>query len=322
MHVAEEDVSEEEVIEEEVVEEEELASNIIDFNNIVVGDTVGGMTVTEIKNHLNEMYETEDNPLSEWNSVISFDGEVELTGEYIYYDADQAFFGDLVCITSLDEESEAKLPLPEGFSRTIYMCFENYEDAKTALGITGEETTGEITFIIDWFQYVGIESSVWNWANLVEVLDYTVGETELADSTIDFDTVAIGDDIGGLMVLAIENPLETRAEEEGAEDVEIPVLASWNAIIDFQGVLTLTGTYELSTYYGDIVCITELDEESLAKLPLPEDFSRTYMCFENVEEAKEMMPDESGEATFTITDYQYVGTETSMTNVATLVEVL
>ncbi len=156
-----------------VVEESEnndvMISNIIDFETVAVGDVIGAMTVTEVINPLNEMYGNE-NPLVEWNSKISFEGDVELTGEHTYYDADQAFFGDWVCITSLDEESEAKLPLPEEFGRAFYMCFENREEAKEMLGITGEETTGEITFVIDYYQYVGIESEVWNLANLVEIL--------------------------------------------------------------------------------------------------------------------------------------------------------
>ncbi len=150
-------------------DESESAEGIIDFDTVAVGDTVGGMTVTEITNPLDEKYEG-SSPLEEWNSLISFEGEVELTGEYIYYSSDTAFFGGLVCVTYLEKESEVLVPLPEDYNRTIYMCFENSEDAMDMLGITDDvEETGEFTFVIDYFQYVGIESSVWNWANLVEV---------------------------------------------------------------------------------------------------------------------------------------------------------
>ncbi len=148
----------EEGVEEDEDEAEELPSSVIDFESLEEGDTVGGMVVTELEKR------TESWPLGEWNSMITFEGEIELTGEYVLMDEGYSPMAGLVCVTGLDDESLEVLPLPEDYSR-LYFCFENSSDVATTL-LDGM-TEGEGTFVIDKFDYVGIEGGVWNVARLV-----------------------------------------------------------------------------------------------------------------------------------------------------------
>lgn len=138
-------------------------NNIINFDNIYIGQQVGSMTVT-----------TFDTPGSfsdkfmRWNSEIVFTGEIELSGSYEHLSPDTGFFGERVCITELDASSQAKLPIPsDGYTGHYIFCFDGYiEDVKAKFGSAPGET-GQATFTIGQFTFIGLESEVWNGARLI-----------------------------------------------------------------------------------------------------------------------------------------------------------
>lgn len=146
------------------------------------------------------------------------------------------------------------------------------------------------------------------------------GGATVANNVIDFDTVQVGDQVGAMTVVSAEKNIE---------EVDF---ADWNAIIDFEGEITLTGDYYHvpleGPFFSNQVCITSLDAESYAKRPRKDgeitDQGYNLFCFENNDFAKAAFgsePGDTGTATFTIDSYQYVGIESEVVNLANLVSV-
>lgn len=148
----------------EIVSTVEVVSNIVDFETIAVGDQVGGMEVTDI-----EIYSFDTSgQADQWNSTITFEGQVELIANYSHSSLEGPFFADMVCVNSIQESME--LPVVEDDPRGDRFCFENQDHAKVLLGTEpGDE--GTATFVISKYQWVGREGEVVNWATLVEVVE-------------------------------------------------------------------------------------------------------------------------------------------------------
>ena len=132
-------------------------SNLFELDKIRAGDEIAGMTVRVV----------DGAPYGR----IYFSGEAEITGSYDYYGEDQAFFGGLVCMRELNEQSLAKLPKNIGDARNIWFCFSNQDLAKTELGPIG--SSGLATVTIDNYVVDNRESEVWNVARLINVMNKT-----------------------------------------------------------------------------------------------------------------------------------------------------
>lgn len=88
------------------------------IKNLKIGDTESVFTVIKIEPN-NEQY-----GISGDNALVSYQGEIKLTGKIIIPDSNETNF----CV-SLDKESESKLPLLDKSSNVDQLCF----DSKTPL---------------------------------------------------------------------------------------------------------------------------------------------------------------------------------------------
>jgi hypothetical protein len=141
-------------------------------------------------------------------------------------------------------------------------------------------------------------------------------EVTITENTIKLSSVKPGDQLGALTVTKVSAANPTHEYFD------------WNARIQFAGEVTLTGTYEDvdTEMFGGMICMTSLDAESQAKMPmLPGDKRRYLFCFPDLDHARSLLgsqPGDAGTVTLTIKDYTYLRIETEQTSVATLVEVL
>jgi hypothetical protein len=136
-------------------------SNIFDIHTVKVGDRVAGMEVVSVQP------ENSNFPLSVDNVRVKFRGEATVKGTYEY--TNEGLLEGLVCMTSLDPASQAKLPqMKQLLDRPVWFCFENNTFAQTQFAPPGNKGTAEI--VIRDYNYVSLEADVWDSAVLVKVL--------------------------------------------------------------------------------------------------------------------------------------------------------
>lgn len=122
---------------------------------IGVDDSVGSMRVVSIEPL------SEENPLSDDNAVVTFEGQVTLTGE-----AWRSTLFEGHCFGGMDQESLSQLPKAREDARETWFCFSNKDLAEELIG----ENQGMATVVIDQYVDRNTEVEAWNTARLVEVL--------------------------------------------------------------------------------------------------------------------------------------------------------
>lgn len=143
-------------------------ANIFSVDKVKVGDTVAGMKVLEI----GKMNQQE--PLSEINASVSFDGTMTVSGEYEYYDSPEAgsIKGQL-CLKNMTTDSLNKIPVlsSEKLDGDFRICFTNVVQAKALLGTT-KAKTGKVTVEIGKYTSRRYTTELWSWdtATLVHII--------------------------------------------------------------------------------------------------------------------------------------------------------
>lgn len=157
-------------------------------------------------------------------------------------------------------------------------------------------------------------------------------EPETEATLFDFDEIEPGDRVAGLTVRSV-GPVDSSAEAAGPLDPT----AVTNASVEFSGEVVVTGEYvawteeehrersDVAGYYNPRhrVCLRNLDERSLARLPRMRGDRRTpSFCFSNPEEAAEALGEgTAGKATVLIDEYDINLFPSEVANMAHLVEV-
>lgn len=143
------------------------SKTLVDFEKIKAGDTFGDMVVVSVKPVRENMTQL---PASE-NIIIHFQGAVEITGKYAYYD-DNAYFGAMVCFSKLDRQSLNKMPILTAVeaseSAISEFCFDNQDYAETLFAPKG--SSGDATIIIDNYVFISYPTEGWNSAKLIKVI--------------------------------------------------------------------------------------------------------------------------------------------------------
>lgn len=135
--------------------------------NIKLGDRVGSMTVVKTDTALKSPPGRKQLPKSEKNLSVAFKGKATINGSWDR----REFGGDIVCMTNLDNASEAQLPRLKNDTRAQWFCFSNDKLAKSIFGPLG--ANGIATVIIDSYNYVFADADVWNEARLVRAIKKT-----------------------------------------------------------------------------------------------------------------------------------------------------
>ncbi|MBT9259711.1 MAG: hypothetical protein KM310_08155 [Clostridiales bacterium] len=136
-------------------------SNVVPAKDLRPGDTVAGLTVTEVS------YYEEQPESGTFGAVVSFAGEVTVTGRYVHQPLENEFSGGEVCM-DVDSSTEDRLPRLEGDNRSLWFCFTNRDEAAAYLAPDG---IGEATVVIDDYTIDYRPTETWNRATLVKVVD-------------------------------------------------------------------------------------------------------------------------------------------------------
>lgn len=126
---------------------------------IRIGEKLGELTIASIKPY-NTKY-----TLSPVNATISFTGQITISGQYYFYDANPS---GRICFLELDKESEEKLPIIKGTGRSLWVCLTNREYAAKLLNPEGEAKA--IKIVLDNYTINNTQSEVANTARLVKVI--------------------------------------------------------------------------------------------------------------------------------------------------------
>lgn len=122
------------------------------------------------------------------------------------------------------------------------------------------------------------------------------------NALFDATTVKVGDKVAGMTVS--EKPS--------------------NYAIYFTGQATITGHYTLdpedNPFTGGLVCMHEIDEASLHYLPKDQtDERNVWFCFDNNDEAKNILKGDEGDVTVVIDNYEIYLRHAEVWNTATLI---
>ena len=152
----------EELPEDDILDTEETVSESIE--GLEIGDLLAGLTVTDI-----EYYRDGEGPTTAYNSTVSFEGSVTLSGDFIYYGGDAAFLSGAIIIRDLEYGDD----FPYVDSRSNYIGLSNSDEAAELMGVEPADE-GTVTFTIDAYQWVGLESEVHNLGNITEVVSIEI----------------------------------------------------------------------------------------------------------------------------------------------------
>ncbi|HEY8449728.1 MAG TPA: hypothetical protein VIL95_04535 [Bacillota bacterium] len=139
--------------------------NVFSADAVRPGDTVAGLTVMEVAYQA----ETAELPFS---AIVSFSGQVTVTGTYVHHPQDEEFVGGEVCMHNLDAASQARLPRLRGDQRVAWFCFANTEETRRALVPEG---VGTATVVIDHYTIDYRPTETWNRARLVRAVEVRNG---------------------------------------------------------------------------------------------------------------------------------------------------
>jgi beta-lactamase regulating signal transducer with metallopeptidase domain len=122
--------------------------NLFDPRKASVGDTIVGLTITDIPDIREYGWLESDFP----SAIVKFKGEVTLTGRYFCESVEEQKIsghvkGHPVPHFFVDEESSASLPCIDGDMRAAHFTITNYEDALELLGSPGYDV--QATIVID-----------------------------------------------------------------------------------------------------------------------------------------------------------------------------
>ncbi len=103
------------------------------------GDMVGFLKVSRYDHSKEEMYS------------IVFKGEIKVTAKYVVHDNTgegmDSLFNNLICLSDLNQESLAQIPMLEIDERDVWFCFSNIEAARNLF--KGYPKNGTATVTID-----------------------------------------------------------------------------------------------------------------------------------------------------------------------------
>ncbi|MGE5579909.1 MAG: M56 family metallopeptidase [Bacillota bacterium] len=122
--------------------------NLFDPRKVSVGDSIVGLTITDIPDIREYGWKESDFP----SAIVKFEGEVTLTGRYFCESVEEQKIsghikGHPVPHFSVDEESSARLPCIDGATRAAHFTITNYEDALELLGPPDYDV--QATIVID-----------------------------------------------------------------------------------------------------------------------------------------------------------------------------
>ncbi|MFT7184615.1 MAG: hypothetical protein ACI9QC_000961 [Oceanicoccus sp.] len=150
------------VDEDSLIVPELTISNSLD--GLEIGDKVAGLTVTDI-----EYYSSTSSPTEAFNSTITFEGEVTLSGDFIYYTEEDAFVSGMIGVNSLEYGAD----FPYVDTRSNYIMLSNTDEVAALMGIQPGDK-GTVSFVIDEYQWIGLESEVFNHGHVTEVLSFEI----------------------------------------------------------------------------------------------------------------------------------------------------
>lgn len=137
----------------------------------------------------------------------------------------------------------------------------------------------------------------------------------VVDNTIKFDVekAKVGDKLGGMTIIKL-----------GGSKSNIPTANS--AFVQFKGKVEVTGKisyFEPGGFMAEAVCLGDLDEDSLAKMPkIISDTRVVWFCFNDLEAAKKLrLHTETKPVTVVIDNYLIIYHPSEVYNTADLVEV-
>lgn len=247
-----------------------------------------------------------------------FKGDVTLTGQYQYYDDEQAFLAGQICFTITDENQIVKLPQSQtqyqlllesekqgqAVSKERFACFSNFEKAIELFGKGKGTATVTISSYDDVISFEGEANSR---ATLEKVISKTPEATDspdviptIPDNVYPDRQAKVSQKYGGMKFMGWDK------EQEYAI---------------FKGNLTLKGNYfyedKDAPFIPDTVCFQITDKAEMQKLPQSRFFydmhqlqpGENYLagfCFRNTAEAKKLLGVGEGTATIIINSYESI----------------
>jgi beta-lactamase regulating signal transducer with metallopeptidase domain len=145
--------------------------NLFDPRKVSVGDSIVGLTITDIPDIREYGWLESDFP----SAIVEFKGEVTLTGRYFCDSVEEQKISGHVKFHPdphfvVDDESSARLPRIDGDMRMVGFTIANYEDALELLGPPGYDV--QATIVIDDYMIRRHNSSEGgNFARLVRVVE-------------------------------------------------------------------------------------------------------------------------------------------------------
>lgn len=143
-------------LEEARLDHPDLAPSRLDPSRLAPGDSIGGLRVVSV----DVRPEVVDS--FGWSGRLRFTGEVALRGTHRPHPE----FPDVraVCFYP-DSASAARLPRFPNDQRISWLCFTNHDEAERLLGMAA----GEMSIVVDDFDYVYEHTDSYNTARLVRV---------------------------------------------------------------------------------------------------------------------------------------------------------
>lgn len=135
----------------------------IKFNHLTAkaGDKIGNMIISKITAHGGSGLPTEK------SAEILFTGKTSLTGNVSYSGPDGIVMSNVMCVHDLDSESLTKIPKMSSDPRSVWFCFDNFDEAKELIGTPDKPIRK--TFTIDNYKIEYLPAEVWNKATLISV---------------------------------------------------------------------------------------------------------------------------------------------------------
>ena len=136
----------------------------------------------------------------------------------------------------------------------------------------------------------------------------------IEDGSIKFDIseASVGGKIGSMRIAKLSGMKSDSATEN-------------SAIVNFKGQVEVTGViqYQDGGFMAEAVCLGDLDQASLSKMPKMASDTRTvWFCFNDLEEAKKLGLHKKSNTTVVIDNYTIVYYPSSVYNTADLVSVI